>query len=284
MAIALITMIMNWLMVAAYIVSCLLIGTKPCKYFQLNAAYFNADKGIFSKLELDQLIPKQWRLWQEYDHDKIIPPRYPVFLKPEWGQNAGGIFRADNKQQLSAIRKQLARVRIPYLIQEVAQEQHEYEIFALKHHKKNGYSVWSVTEIINQYELNPINSIHNKHTRYHNISRLFSAKQRVLVQNHLRRIGDFNISRVSVRANSMADLLVGKFHVIELNLFTPMPIHLLDKNYTIGNVARMMMQYMVQLAQLTKRRDKTVAEHPIYLKTMLYNRAIPLANYLRTRL
>jgi hypothetical protein len=35
---------------------------------------------------------------------------------------------------------------------------------------------------------------------------------------------------VGLRANSKADLLLGFFHIIEINLFAPFPIHLLDNS------------------------------------------------------
>ncbi|NOR24925.1 MAG: hypothetical protein GQ542_11140 [Desulforhopalus sp.] len=38
----------------------------------------------------------------------------------------------------------------------------------------------------------------------------------------------FRIARVGVRANSIEELLAGNFHVIEVNIFLPMPLVLLD--------------------------------------------------------
>ena len=92
------------LLIITYILSCLRILTAPWKYFQLNARYFSDEQGIFSKLSLDQLIPDRWRLTQNIDSEALEPTSFPVFMKPEWGQNAHGIRRADNLDELKQIR------------------------------------------------------------------------------------------------------------------------------------------------------------------------------------
>ena len=80
-------MFINVVMITTYIVDCFAIGTGPWKFFQLNAPHFNSAKGIFSKIDLDEMFPEEWRLSQRYDADDYLPEEYPVFLKPEWGQN-----------------------------------------------------------------------------------------------------------------------------------------------------------------------------------------------------
>ena len=81
----------------------------PWKYFQLNAKYFNREKGIFSKLEMDRVIPENWRLKQFKADGNAFPDTFPVFLKPEWGQNAYGIHRADTLKEYQEMRYQLRR-------------------------------------------------------------------------------------------------------------------------------------------------------------------------------
>ncbi|MCY3769522.1 MAG: hypothetical protein OXG56_09180 [Gammaproteobacteria bacterium] len=273
---------MTIVMVAAYILDCVLIGTKPCKYFQLNSRYFNNEKGVFSKIDLDKLIPIEWRLAQQYDDAGYIPEHFPVFLKPEWGQNASGIYRADDPVSLREIRQQIGCSQVPYIIQQGALEAREFEIFSLQHHRNKGeYSIFSVTEVINESERNPINGIHNRDTTYHDITEQFSEPQKQILWNTVCQIGQFGISRLSLRANSTEDLLAGRFHIIELNLFTPMPIHMLDPGYTVRDWLGMSLGYMWKLARLTKCRDKTLEEYPIYTKMMLYNRPGRLANLIR---
>ena len=93
-------MLIRILLVLSYIAWCFRFRIGPWKYFQLNANYFNEDLDLFSKLDMDALIPSQWRLPQFADQAGLFPESYPVFIKPEWGQNSQGIVRADNEQQL----------------------------------------------------------------------------------------------------------------------------------------------------------------------------------------
>ncbi|MGI9311357.1 MAG: hypothetical protein ACR2P7_07485 [bacterium] len=277
-------------MVAAYILYCLRAGAKPCKYFQLNAPYFDREVGIFSKHRLDSLIPQRWRLAQrlydiDSDDDARMPARYPVFVKPEWSQNAAGVHRADDAAQLRRIRAELPRARVAYLIQEGAREANEYEIFSIRHHRDPArYAILTVTHARNDRERDPINSVHNRDTRYLEITDSFTAAQRDRLFQLVRRIGDFGISRLSVRADSPQHLLRGAFHVIEINLFLPMPINLLDPRLSSAAVRRRVFAYMRALARLTRCRDRAVAEAPVFIKSMLYHRRGRLANWLRNRL
>ena len=267
---------------ATYILDCCLVRTKPCKYFQLNSPYFNEEKGIFSKMEIDQLIPVEWRLDQRYEDGCWMPQNYPVFLKPEWGENAGGIYRADNPDQLVGYRNQIKNAKVNYLIQCGATELREFEIFALRDYKDSStYSIMSITEARNECEQNPINSINNKDTCYQDITDHFTGSQKQFLWKILERIGSFGIARLSVRSDSIDDLLAKKFHVIELNLFTPMPIHMMDNKYSRRDLAEMIWEYMMKLAKLTRVRDKSRPEKAVYTKLMLYNRSGAFAKFIR---
>ena len=137
----------TYLMVATYVFDCVLIGTNPYKYFQLNAPTFNAETGIFSKLDIDQLIPEKWRLQQSLLDDSAVPETYPVFVKPEWGQNSSGIFRVDDPQSLDEMRRRVSTSPIKYLVQEASPEQQEYEIFSIQHHQdKQQFAELTVNE------------------------------------------------------------------------------------------------------------------------------------------
>jgi len=45
-----------------YIYYCIISFTKPWRFFQLNAKYFNDKKGIFSKYDIEKEIPDKWKL------------------------------------------------------------------------------------------------------------------------------------------------------------------------------------------------------------------------------
>ena len=287
------------LMVTVYILFCMRLATRPCKYFQLNARFFDRETGIFSKIGIDRLIPPPWRLAQFYDDGMRQPERYPVFVKPEWSQNARGVYRADNAGELRRIREKIsaksvavavaAAAPVAYLIQEGAAEANEYEIFSIQHHRQPArYAVLTVTQARNDSEANPVNSIYNANTRYVEITGSFSASQLDELWALVRRIGAFKISRLSVRADSTDDLLRGHFHVIEVNLFLPMPINLLDARYAWRATFALVRKYMCALALATKYRhhdhDTNTRAQPVFIKSMLYNRRGKLLNALRARL
>ncbi len=261
------------IMVVTYILCCARIATAPWRYWQLNAHYFSKEKGVFSKLSMDTLIPDHWRLTQTIDHESLSPARYPVFLKPEWGQNAHGIHRADSPSELLKLRKKLADVPQRYLLQEAAPGQREFELFSIDADRDDGkHDVFTVTEAVNTSEHFPINSKYNRCTRYADITDQFSDEQTAMLSGYLSQIGKFGISRMSVRADTLDALVDGNFHVIEINLFLPMPINLLDGDYTWREKWRFIRTAMMCLAQATKLIKPVDQPQPIFARMMMYGR------------
>ena len=261
------------IMILTFITCCARVGTGPWKYFQINARYFSDDQGIFSKLSIDNLIPERWRLFQAIDNENISPTAFPVFLKPEWGQNAHGIHRADDLSELNRLRVELSGKPQRYILQQAAHEQHEYEIFNIKARlQQNELDVITVTEAVNGSEEFPINSKYNRNTQYVDVTSQFSEEQLTCLSAYIGEIGDFGISRMSVRADSHAELLAGNFHVIEINLFLPMPINLLDSSYSWKQRLGFIGSSMMSLAHATKAIKPVKKPQPIFSKMMLYGR------------
>lgn len=261
------------IMVITYIACCARIATAPWRYWQINARYFSAEQGVFSKLSTDLLIPERWRLAQSVDSDAVNPKVYPVFLKPEWGQNAHGIHRADDQSQLQALRDRLKLEPQRYLLQEAAPGHREFEIFSIDANRNDGeHDVFTITEAINDREEFPINSKYNRYTRYSDLTSEFSKEQQRQVAGYLSEIGQFGISRMSVRADSNEDLVAGNFRIIEINLFLPMPINLLDETYSWAQRWRFIRSSMMSLAHATKLIKHSEAKHPIFARMMLYGR------------
>ncbi len=261
------------IMILTYISCCARVGTGPWNYFQMNARYFSDDQGIFSKLSIDTLIPDRWRLYQEIDNENITPASFPVFLKPEWGQNAHGIHRADDLADLNRLRVELSGKPQRYILQQAAEGQHEFEIFNINARQKhNERDVVTVTEAVNLSEHYPINSKYNRNTRYVDVTKQFDEASLAQLSGYVNEIGDFGISRMSVRAHSRADLLAGRFHVIEINLFLPMPINLLDESYSWVQRLRFIGSSMMSLAYATKAIKPVAKPQPIFSKMMLYGR------------
>ena len=276
-------MLITVVMVLTYIACCVRIGTAPWKYFQLNARYFSDEAGIYSKLSIDRLIPDRWRLAQDVDDGARVPSRFPVFLKPEWGQNAHGIHRADDARELASLRARLAEEPQRYLLQEAAPGAREFEIFGIDADRRDRrHDVLTVTEAVNTRERFPINSKNNRHTRYVDVSAQFDDAERQRLAGYLAEMGRFGITRVSVRTDSREALLEGRFHVIEINLFLPMPINLLDARYTVAERWRFIRGAMMALARSTKLIEPVAHERAIFTRMMFYGSRWPtgLAEFL----
>ena len=261
------------IMVVTYILCCFRIATAPWRYWQLNAHYFSKEKGVFSKLQMDELIPDRWRLPQSIDNGLTEPERFPVFLKPEWGQNAHGIHRADNMAELVKLRAQIADQPKRYLMQEAASGKREFELFSIDSDREDArHDVFTVTEAINDREQYPVNSKYNRFTCYSDITGQFSSEQKTKLSAYLSEIGKFGISRMSVRADSTDALVKGDFQVIEINLFLPMPINLLDSTYTWREKWRFILPAMMSLAHATRLIKPVDQPQAIFTRMMMYGR------------
>jgi len=263
-------MFIRILLVLSYIFCCIKVGVKPWHYFRLNANYFNQSKGLFSKLDIDKLVPTPWRLPQWVDDKNRQPTSYPVFVKPEWGQNSQGIGRADNFEQLQKIRQKRGQTDVQHLIQQAATGAIEFEIFSILDHKNLAHSaILSVTQVSNSSDdLYPINGIYNKQTHYQDITKLLTCAQQQKLADYLTSIGQFKISRLGVRANSVDALVNGDFQVIEINLFVPMPLVLLTNNTSQLNKMRFVFNAMLALAKVTKLIPKNQPKKAVFFQKL----------------
>lgn len=241
----------------------------PWYYFQINAEYFNAEKGFYSKIDIDQRIPKKWRLQQSY-LDKNNPPRhFPVFLKPEWGQNSNGIIRADCLADF--LQFDQAKSKIPYIVQAAAQQIQEYEIFYIRSPDNiNKNMTLTITKSVNRSdERYPINNINNKDMIYQDCTRDFTDDDIQQLHKHLRQLPPFRIARIGLKANTKADLLAGLFHIIEINLFAPFPINLLDKNLRKKDRQKFIKESMYKLVMVSKTTPKKHFNRFVFFKKTL---------------
>lgn len=252
------------------IVYCIRQRVVPYHFFQLNSDYFNSTKNIFSKLDMDRHIPKKWRLNQSENDGRSVST-LPVFLKPEWGQNSHGVYFIRNTSDLREARKQRIVKKTAYLLQEVAWEAKEYEIFYIRSSEDSqSYGVFSVTEVKNSGHSDPvINGVHNKHSSYHDITAdLTTAEQNVLWEM-VKNVGDFRIARVGLRANSKQELLAGNFHIIEVNIFLPMPLILLDEGVSFSTKYRFVKKSMALAARLIANLPRKESRQAIFFKQLI---------------
>lgn len=245
--------------------------TKPWNFFQLNRTYFNKDKNIFSKLDLDDHIPSQWRLKQTLDDGKIVP-EFPVFVKPEWGQNSHGVGVARNRDELNGLRAKRGSKNVAYLLQEVAKEKREFEFFYIRRADNPGnYALVSLTETINKSnEPLVVNGINNNDSVYKDVVSLLTKEQLAALWKTFSSIGCFYIARVGVKANSLEDLVSGSFHVVEVNIFLPMPLILLDSSMGLGEKLPFIRQSMKASAKLAAKVNFSgTGRCPIFFKQLI---------------
>ncbi|OUS28924.1 hypothetical protein A9Q99_11145 [Gammaproteobacteria bacterium 45_16_T64] len=276
-------MIIRIYQVLVYIVFCTLQRVAPWKYYRLNSPYFNEQRGIFSKLDTDQLIPDQWRLQQFMDIGDTQPSHYPVFVKPEWGQNSFGIQRADNIEQLKTIRANRKSSSDNYLIQHAAPGTREFEIFIIPSARDTDRpAVISVTETVNVSDDSyPINGIYNQDTRYVDLTPHLSREHIAQLWQHIDNIGEFRLSRVGVRASSIDAMINGEFHIIEINLLYPMPLMLLADNQSWREKHRFSIRAMWHLAAITKTIPNSQPRKSIFFKKLKLAHQLKLSNKMR---
>ena len=250
--------------------ACIRYRAIPWNYFQLNSMFFNKKKGIFSKLDIDALIPARWRLGQSYYDSDKPPESYPVFIKPEWGQNSNGIIRVNNKKEYRVFQGVAETSDMPFIVQEAAPWKKEFEIYYLRSaDNSDNYAFLSITEVTNTCTKSyPINSIHNRCTGYADITQTFSEKESQTIWFFIRKIGGFRMARVGLKANDIKDILMGKFHIVEINLFLPMPLVLLAQNVDPCEKREIIKTTMSLAAKLVKGVPKNETGERIFFQKM----------------
>lgn len=244
--------------------------TGPWNFFQLNREYFNGEKNIFSKLELNSTIPPKWQLRQVVD-DGSCELQFPVFVKPEWGQNSHGVALARDLSELNLLRKGRVTRNVTYLLQESAPESREFEIFYIRSAgDPDDAAILSVTETVNRGgDTLVVNSIRNSDSSYLDITPLFSDKELLKIWSIMKSIGCFRIARVGLRAESPQALLRGFFHVIEVNVFLPMPLFLLDTQPGFKEKHRFIRRAMKASALLIRSLGPAQKKHPIFFRQLI---------------
>ena len=230
--------------------------------------FFNKEKGIFSKLDMDTIIPHRWRL-EQYYYDPDHPPKaYPVFIKPEWGQNSNGIIRANNENEYRGFQGVSKTQNMPFIVQDAASGEKEFEIYYLRSpDNHDNYDFLSVTEVTNTcLKSHPINSIHNPCTGYVDITKTLSAKGLQTIWSLLRNIGEFRVARIGLKANNIKEIFNKKFYIIEINLFLPMPLVLLAENVDSCEKKKIIKLTMLLAAKLVKKIPKNETGENIFLK------------------
>lgn len=273
-------MLIRLSLVFTYILYCIRFGVAPWRYFQLNAPYFNQQRNLFSKLDVDKRIPKQWLLEQFMDLGHREPTQYPVFIKPEWGQNSQGVERIDNSWQLDRLRAQRTARHPFYLIQQAALGKREFELFMIPHQDNlQQYSLLSVTETCNRGpEELPVNGIYNKDTYYQDCSSRLTAEQLAKIWGYLKQMGDYRIARYGVRADSLEALIAGRFQVVEINIYVPMPLLLLVDEVKLSKKLSFIRKAMKQLVLVTQTIPAAQQKKSVFFKKLSISKRLKSIN------
>lgn len=247
--------------------------TRPWNFFQLNSRYFNRKKNIFSKLDLDNLIPEQYRLHQTVD-DGRIKPVFPVFIKPEWGQNSHGVKIVKDLADLEKHRKgrSLSKSSVTYLLQQVAPEKREFEFFYIRAADDlTKCSISTLTETINTSDNTlVVNGVHNRDSKYIDLSGRVGDDGLETLWRLVNNIGCFKIARIGLCADSVEKLLSGEFHIIEMNIFLPMPLLLLDESIDFSTKYLFIKKSMRAAAQLAAQGGLGGSNRePIFFKKLI---------------
>ncbi len=199
-----------------------------------------------------------------------IPQHYPVFLKPEWGQNSNGIVRVDDDAGFRDFAVTAEKTGMPFIVQEAAKGRREFEIYFLRcPDDYEEYCFLSVTEVKNSCrESHPINSIHNPCTTYIDITEKYSSQELHKIWHYFRDIADFPMARVGLKAKNRFDLLKSVFHVVEINIFLPMPLVLLCENVEWRQKRRIAKTTMSIAARLVKNIPKDATGKKIFFRKM----------------
>lgn len=220
------------------------------------------------------MIPEKWRLRQKPYDDKRVPDGFPVFAKPEWGQNSMGIVRLENARQFQDFAPRARRSAVPYIVQQAAQGRREFEVYYLRSPEHaDDCDAFFVTETVNRSGTDhPINSVNNPDTFYRDITATFTARQRQKLWELVRTIGRFRMARLCLKASSHHELLKGRFKVVEMNLFLPMPLVLLADNVGAGNKLQLVRQLTDTIARLVAGLPKGRRKAIFFRKVLAHYR------------
>lgn len=219
---------------------------------------------------MDSHIPEKWRLKQFVDQGDTDPEEYPVFMKPEWGQNSQGVSRVDSLSELQQHRLHRSEGAPRYLIQAAAKGQREFEIFYIPGAKSNHSSaIISVTETCNNSDdLMPVNGIYNSNTYYQSCMSQLNVQQVKKIESLFSVIGEFRIARYCARANSLEALLDGQFSIVEINVYVPMPLILLTEKMDFKTKLKFIIPSMKQLALVTKDIPASQAVKSVFFQKL----------------
>jgi len=263
-------------MICYFLQACSRYKIMPHRYFLLNIAHLDRDSKTYSKYKLNLKIPKSWQLktflFEARDSENMAFKnikasfKYPLFLKPEYGYRSIGVYYVVSDQELKNVLQKIKKYTGNYLCQTAANKKHEYDLMYVHTHDQTDEEFFACSRCCTPEGV--INGV-TFGTTYKNEIPKLSNQQQQQIKNHLKKIGDFGMSRISVAADSLEDVVAGKFFVIEINLLTPFPLHILDKNEHRSLKKQELKRFSVAIAK-SVRHQKTRPKNQIRSLIELY--------------
>jgi len=111
--------------------------------------------------------------------------------------------------------------------------------------------------------------VHNRDSNYHDITADFTPAEQELLWTMIKSVGSFRIARVGLRADSKQDLLLGNFHIIEVNIFIPFPLILLDKSISFSAKYRFVRKSMALVAHSIAALPRKEERNAIFFRQLI---------------
>ena len=267
-----------------FIYFCIKLWVKPWRFFQLNAKYFNDEKGIFSKYEIEQLIADKWRLKSCLinNNTDIIETlkwfKFPVFFKPEWSQNSHWVKLFHCTKDLKEYIFKLKSFSSNYIIQEASKYKREYELcYSIDPKNQKDILLHSIVESKNPYKKkNYVNGIHTN-TFYREVLWKINDGSKEKIKKYISEIWDFKLARIWFKTDSLESFIKWNFQIFEINIFLPMPLLLLAENINKNDKEIFLKKWSKNLVELSKNIPEKYNK-PIFFRKMLIHYKIKINN------
>lgn len=248
-----------FVILTTYFRACIQLRVLPWRFFGINQHGIHPKKGVFCKSIIQNFIPPEYQLplvtlganedivsWQ----NKISSLNYPVIIKPDLGQNSKHIHIAYNSED-KCISKQ-RKIPVDFVAQQVATGI-EYDILFISNEVDKNYSLFSIVELSqpNMQEKIPIHGIYQG-TQYKEINHLIEPQKLRKFAQKIQTEFNFKFARIGVKAQSLDDLLNFNFKTIEVNLFLPLCLNVLDTSISEHKRISFLKYYIYTLIVLTK--------------------------------
>ncbi len=249
----------------------------PLKFASVNMDLKSIKKGYYSKHKLNKNIAKK-NLLKSYLINKNLSIlenikkiesnfKYPLILKPDWGESSIGVKKVENRYRLNLLLKIISKTNIKFLVQKFSNLKYEIDILYVNDNSKK--LIIDITQVKNPFiigngrdnlkiliennfkkyknellnlnkiflnkiikknkivYLTKINSM-NYGSKFINIIDKFSNKEKEIILKNISKFENFKFAKITIKTNNYKDLILGNFKVIETNILFPLKSSLIS--------------------------------------------------------